>query len=73
MTTTTAAKTARATTRQMMIDAWMIGDWTLVAMPPRVGKRKDGCEKTKSEEEETVADSVVIHTTIKQITRRGGW
>ena len=45
----------------------------LVATPPHVGKRKNGCDETKSEEEETVADSVVIHTTIKQITRRGGW
>jgi hypothetical protein len=32
----------------------------------------DGCDETKMEEEETVADSVVIHTTIKQITGRGG-
>jgi len=38
----------------------------------RVGKRNDGCDETKTEEEETVADSVVIHTTIKQITGRGG-
>ena len=41
-------------------------------LPPRVGKRNDGCNKTKTEEEETVADSVAIHTTIKQITGRGG-
>jgi hypothetical protein len=39
---------------------------------PRVGKRNDGCDETKTEEEETVADSVAIHTTIKQITGRGG-
>ena len=39
---------------------------------PRVGKRNDGCNETKTEEEETVADSVAIHTTIKQITGRGG-
>ena len=54
----------------------MIEDWMLVAkgdLPPRVGKRKDGCNKTKLEEEETVADLVVIHTTIKQITGRGEW
>jgi hypothetical protein len=41
-------------------------------LPPRVGKRNDDCDKTKTEEEETVADSVAIHTTIKQITGRGG-
>jgi hypothetical protein len=41
-------------------------------LPPRVGKRNDGCVETKTEEEETVADSVAIHTTIKQITGRGG-
>ncbi len=41
-------------------------------LPPRVGKRNDGCDETKTEEEETVADSVAIHTTIKQITGRGG-
>jgi hypothetical protein len=28
--------------------------------------------ETKTEEEETVTDSVEIHTTIKQITGRGG-
>ena len=38
----------------------------------RVGKRNDGCDKTKTEEEEMVADSVAVHTTIKQITGRGG-
>ena len=42
-------------------------------LPPRVGKRNDDCDKTKTEEEETVTDSVAIHTTIKQITGRGGW
>ena len=42
-------------------------------LPPRVGKRNDGCDKTKMEEEEMVADSMEIHTTIKQITGRGGW
>ena len=41
-------------------------------LPPRVGKRNDGCDETKTEEEETVTDSVEIHTTIKQITGRGG-
>ncbi len=41
-------------------------------LPPRVGKRNFGCNETKTEEEETVPDSVVIHTTIKQITGRGG-
>ena len=41
-------------------------------LPPRVGKRNDGCDEKQTEEEETVADSVVIHTTIKQITGRGG-
>ncbi len=40
-------------------------------LPPRVGKRNDGCNETKTDEEETVADSVAIHTTIKQITGRG--
>ena len=39
---------------------------------PRVGKRNDDCDKTKTEEEETVTDSVEIHTTIKPITGRGG-
>ena len=34
--------------------------------------RGNGCDETKTEEEETVADSVAIHTTIKQITGRGG-
>ena len=33
--------------------------------------KDDGCDETKTEEEETVADSVAIHTTIKQITGRG--
>ena len=41
-------------------------------LPPRVGKGNDGCDEKKTEEEETVAYSVVIHTTIKQITGRGG-
>ncbi len=41
-------------------------------LPPCVGKRNVGCDETKTEEEETVADSVAIHTTIKQITGRGG-
>ena len=41
-------------------------------LPPCIGKRNDGCDKTKMEEEEMVADSVAIHTTIKQITVRGG-
>ena len=41
-------------------------------LPPCVGKRNDGCNETKTEEEETVADFVAIHTTIKQITGRGG-
>ena len=41
-------------------------------LPPRVGKRNDGCNETKTDEEETVADSVAMHTTIKQITGRGG-
>ena len=41
-------------------------------LPPRVGKRNDGCDETKTEEEETVTDSVAIHTTIKPISGRGG-
>ena len=41
-------------------------------LPTRVGKRNDDCNKTETKEEETVADSVAIHTTIKQITGRGG-
>jgi len=40
-------------------------------LPPRVGKRNDGCDETQTEEEETVADSVAINTTIRQITGRG--
>ena len=40
-------------------------------LPLIVSKRNDGCDKTKTEEMETVADSVAIHTTIKQITGRG--
>ena len=74
MTTTRMAKTARATAQRTMMDAWMIGDWMLTATAnrnTRVGKRKDGCNKTKIEEEETVADLMVIHTTIKQIMGRG--
>jgi hypothetical protein len=39
---------------------------------PRVGKRKYSCNTTNTEEEAMVADLVVIHTTIKQITGRGG-
>ena len=41
-------------------------------LPPRIGKRNDGCDEKKTEDEETVADSVVIHTTIKQIMGSGG-
>jgi hypothetical protein len=41
-------------------------------LPPCVGKRNDCCDETKPEEEGMVTDSVVIHTTIKQITGRGG-
>jgi hypothetical protein len=41
-------------------------------LPPRVGKRNDGCDETKTEEEEMVTDSVEIRTTVKQITERGG-
>jgi hypothetical protein len=40
-------------------------------LPARVGKRNDGCDETKTEEEETVTDSVAINTTTKQITGRG--
>jgi hypothetical protein len=40
-------------------------------LPPCIGKRNDGCNKTKMEEEETVTYFVEIHTTIKQITGRG--
>ncbi len=40
-------------------------------LPPCIGKRNDGCDEMKMEEEETVTDSVAIHTTIKQITGRG--
>jgi hypothetical protein len=39
---------------------------------PHVGKRNFGCDETKTEKEETLADSVSIHTTIKQITGKGG-
>jgi len=55
-------------------DAQMIGDWTLVAtnnLTSRVGKRKDGCNKTKMiatiKEEMTVLMIVgrrLPHTTI---------
>ena len=49
-----------------------VNDVNVDNLPPRVGKRNDGCDETKTEEEETVADSVAIHTTIKQITGREG-
>jgi hypothetical protein len=49
-----------------------VDDVNVDNLPPRVSKRNDGCDETKTEEEETVADSVAIHTTIKQITGRGG-
>ena len=49
-----------------------VNDINVDNLPPRVGKRNDGCDETKTEEEETVTDSVAIHTTIKQITGRGG-
>ena len=39
-------------------------------LSPRIGKRKDCCNEMKTEEEETVADLVVIHTTINR--SRGG-
>ena len=41
-------------------------------LPPRIGKRNDCFDETKPEEEGTVADSVAICTTIKQIMGRGG-
>ena len=41
-------------------------------LPPRVGEKNVGCNEAKTTEEEAVADSVAIHTTIKQITGRGG-
>ena len=41
-------------------------------LPPHVGKRNDGCDETKTEEEEMVTDSLAIHTTIKPIPGRGG-
>jgi len=50
-----------------------VDDVNVDNLPLRVGKRNDGCNKTKMEEDETVTDSVAIHTTIKQITERGGW
>ncbi len=49
-----------------------VNDVNVDNLPPRVGKRNDGCDETKTEEEESVTDSVAIHTTIKQITGRGG-
>ena len=49
-----------------------VNDVNVDNLPPRVGKRNDGCDKTKTEEEETVADSVATHRTIKQIMGRGG-
>ena len=50
-----------------------IDDVNIDNLRPRVGKRNDGYNETKTEEEETVTDSVAILTTIKQITGRGGW
>jgi len=41
-------------------------------LPPCFGKMNEGCDKMKSEEEERVTDSAVIHTAIKQITGWGG-
>jgi hypothetical protein len=49
-----------------------VDDVNVDNLPPRIGKRNEGCNETKTEEEKTVADSVAIHTTIKQIMGRGG-
>ncbi len=49
-----------------------VDDVNIDNLPPRIGMRNDGCDETKTEEDETVADSVTIYTTIKQITGRGG-
>jgi hypothetical protein len=44
-------------------------------LPPRVGKRNDGCDETKTEEEETVTDSVACGDTHNNQTDHGegGW
>ncbi len=42
-------------------------------LPPRVGKRNDGCDETKTEEEETVADSVANTHNNQTDHGEGGW
>ncbi len=49
-----------------------VDDVSVDNLPPRIGKRNDGCDETKMEEEEMVTDSVAIHTTHTQILGRGG-
>ena len=41
-------------------------------LPPRVGKRNDGCDKTKTKEEESVAGSVAIGDTQQSNRSQGG-
>jgi hypothetical protein len=73
MTTMATTATAWRRTTTTSTTTTKTYDVNVDNLPPRVGKRNDGCDEMKTEEEETVADSVVIHTTIKQITGRGGW
>jgi hypothetical protein len=69
MRTKATTATARRRTTTASIDDDGVDDDNL---PSRVGTRNDGCDETQTEEEETVTDFVTIHTTIKQITGRGG-
>ena len=41
-------------------------------LPPRVGKRNDGCDETKTKEEETVTGSVEIGDTQQSNRSQGG-
>ena len=52
-----------------------VDDVNVDNLPPRVGKRNDGCDETKTEEEETVADSVACGDTHNNQTDHGegGW
>ena len=52
-----------------------VDDVNVDNLPPRVGKRNDGCDETKTEEEETVADSVACGDTHNNQPDHGegGW
>ena len=58
--------------RQTMMATTAVVDNDDKNLPFIVGKRNDGCNKTKTEEEETVADSVAIHNN-QTDHREGGW